>query len=113
MPFPVIKTEADFKKAFYDNVDKSFGNSPGDCLYAIFDKATVPGKENTDSNYAGILCLNATNPVNAVTEIGVIIFPEFQRTHVATNARCNERYWTPAPMDAGPALCRRFRTAAG
>jgi RimJ/RimL family protein N-acetyltransferase len=86
VPFPVIDTEADFMKAFYDNIDKNFGNSPGDCLYAIFDKVTAPGIENTHSNYAGILSLNATNPVNAVTEIGVIIFPEFQRTQVATNS---------------------------
>jgi RimJ/RimL family protein N-acetyltransferase len=107
VPFPVIDTKADFMKAFYDNVDKSFGNSPGDCLYTIFDKATDPGKENTDSNYAGILSLNATNSVNAVTEIGVIIFPAFQRTHVATNAIGLVLLWALDPPSAGGLGLRR------
>jgi RimJ/RimL family protein N-acetyltransferase len=114
VPFPVIDTEADFMRAFYDNADKSFGNSPGDCLYAIFDKVTARGKENRHSNYAGILSLNATNPVNAVTEIGIIIFPSFQRTHVATNAIGLMLLCTLDPPSAGGLGVRRveWRTHA-
>ena len=114
VPFPVIDTEADFMRAFYDNADKSFGNSPGDCLYAIFDKVTAGGKENRHSNSAGILSLNTTNPVNAVTEIGVIIFPSFQRTHVATNAIGLMLLWTLNPPSAGGLGLRRveWRTHA-
>jgi RimJ/RimL family protein N-acetyltransferase len=111
IPFPVVETEADFMKSFYDNDNKSFGNSPEDCLYVIFDKVTTPGKE---SNYAGILSLNATNTVNAVTEIGVIIFPAFQRTHVATNAIGLVLLWTLDPPSAGGLGLRRveWRTHA-
>jgi RimJ/RimL family protein N-acetyltransferase len=62
--------------------------SPQECLYAILDKANRPNEDKTDSNYryAGVVSLSGTNPINAVTEMGIIVFPAFQRTHVATNA---------------------------
>jgi RimJ/RimL family protein N-acetyltransferase len=80
--FPAIDTEADFMREVYDGLSAS----PEDCLYAIFDKTTAPGTENSYSGYSGVISLAHTNPVNAVTEMGVITFPAFQRTHVATNA---------------------------
>jgi RimJ/RimL family protein N-acetyltransferase len=101
--FPVMNTEADFMREFYD---KHINASPEDCLYAIFDKVTAAGKED-DNNYAGTIALSATNPVNAVTEIGVLIFPEFQRTHVATNAIGLMLLWTLDPPSAGGLGLRR------
>lgn len=98
-----MDTEADFMRELHESVSAS----PEDCLYAVFDKATTAGKENTYSNYAGVVSLNATNPVNAVTEIGIIIFPEFQRTHVATNAIGLLLLWTLDPPSAGGLGLRR------
>jgi RimJ/RimL family protein N-acetyltransferase len=92
-----MDNEADFIRELYDKISAS----PEDCLYAIFDKVTAPGKENTYSNYAGIISLSGTNPVNAVTEMGVIIFPELQRTHVATNAIGLLLLWTLDPPSIG------------
>jgi RimJ/RimL family protein N-acetyltransferase len=99
-----MDAEVDFIREFYD---KHISASSEDCLYAIFDKVTAPGKENSYSNYAGIVALSATNPVNAVTEIGVIIFPAFQRTHVATNAIGLLLLWTLDPPSAGGLGLRR------
>lgn len=101
--FPDINTEADFRREIYDKISAS----PGDCLYAIFDKTIDPGEENTSSNYAGIISLFATNPVNAVTEIGIIILPAFQRTHVSSNAIGLLLLWTLDPPSAGGLGLRR------
>ena len=103
MSFPVIDTEADFRREVYDKINAS----PEDCIYTIFDKVNAPGKDNTNSNYAGIVSLSATNPVNAATEMGVIIFPAFQRTHAATNAIGLLLLWTLDPPSAGGLGLRR------
>ncbi|KAJ5833907.1 hypothetical protein N7474_002218 [Penicillium riverlandense] len=73
--FPVVETEADFLREVYEPCQAS----PEECLYAVIDKAT-------GNKYAGVISLSHTNAVNAVTEMGAIVFPEFQRTHVGTNA---------------------------
>jgi RimJ/RimL family protein N-acetyltransferase len=101
--WPAIETEADFMTKFYDKIDESIE----DCLYAIIDKTRPPSKENDVSNYAGVASLMATNPVNAVTEAGIILFPEFQRTHVATNAIGLLLLWTLDPPSAGGLGLRR------
>jgi RimJ/RimL family protein N-acetyltransferase len=108
--FPVMKTEADFLTEFYDNISAS----PEDCLYAVFDKTAGRGEDTARSNYAGILSLNATSPVNAATEVGAIIFPGFQRTHVASNAIGLILLWTLDPPSAGGLGLRRveWRTHA-
>ncbi|KAJ5618833.1 hypothetical protein N7510_002817 [Penicillium lagena] len=72
---PVIETEADFVREVYDPSQAS----PEICLYAVIDKAA-------GNKYAGVISLLNTNPVNAVAEMGAIVFPDFQRTHVGTNA---------------------------
>jgi RimJ/RimL family protein N-acetyltransferase len=101
--WPVIDTEADFVRELYQGICAS----AGDCLYAIFDKLKAPGEENTDRNYAGFIALSATNPVNAVTELGVVIFPAFHRTHVATNAIGLMLLWTLDPPSSGGLGLRR------
>jgi RimJ/RimL family protein N-acetyltransferase len=100
---PVMNTEADFMREFYEKIS----DSPQECLYVILDKVTTPGNANDSSNYAGIMALSATNPVNAVTEIGAIIFPEFQRTHVSTNAIGLLLLWTLDPPSSGGLGLRR------
>lgn len=81
MTFPAIETEAVMRE-MYDHTLKS----PQECLYAIIDKLSPPEEEKPSGKFAGFLSLNETNPINAVTEMGAVIFPAFQGTHVATNA---------------------------
>lgn len=103
--FPVIKTEAEFMREFYD---KHIRASPEECLFAVIDKAPAVGAEKPpNGKYAGIITLSATNPVNAVTEMGAIIFPAFQRTHVATNAIGLLLLYTLDPPSAGGLGLRR------
>jgi RimJ/RimL family protein N-acetyltransferase len=81
-------------------------SSPADCLYAVIDK--VPASEGKPSvKYAGLLSLSATNPANAVTEVGAIIFPAFQRTHAGTNAIGLILQYTLDPPAAGGLGLRR------
>lgn len=91
-------------REFYD---KHIRVSPAECLYAVIDKAPALGEEKPNTRYAGIMALSATNPVNAVTEMGVIIFPAFQRTHVATNAIGLLLLYTLDPPSAGGLGLRR------
>jgi RimJ/RimL family protein N-acetyltransferase len=102
--FPVMDTEADFMNKFYD---KNISASPKDCLYAVLDKVTAPTEDNGRNNYAGIISLNGTDPVNAVTEMGMLTFPAFQRTHVTTNAIGLLLMWTLDPPSAGGLGLRR------
>lgn len=106
-----MNNEADFLKEVYDGIS----SSAADCLYAVIDKVASPGNENANGKCAGVLSLNATNSVNAVTEVGVLIFPEFQRTHVATNAIGLFLQWTLDPPTAGGLGLRRveWKTHAG
>lgn len=100
---PIIDTEEDFIREVYDGIM----GSPEECLYAIYDKTTATGTDDPHSNYAGICALSATSPVNASTEMGAMIFPEFQRTHVATNAIGLLLLWTlDPPVNGGLGLRR-------
>lgn len=72
---PVVETEADFRREVYDPSQAS----PEDCFYAVIDKAA-------GNKYAGLIALTHTSAVNAVTEVSVIVFSEFQHTHVGSNA---------------------------
>lgn len=103
--FPVIETEADFIREVYNNISASLV----DCLYAIFDKTAGHGGEN--SNYAGVIFLTAADPSNAVTEMGVLIFPAFQRKHISTNAIGLLLLWILDPPSAGGLGLRRVERA--
>lgn len=91
-------------REFYD---KEIRASSEECLYAIIDKVPASREDKPSRKYAGIIALSATNAVNAVTEMGVIIFPEFQRTHVGTNAIGLLRLYTLDPPSAGGLGLRR------
>ncbi|KAF2669068.1 acyl-CoA N-acyltransferase [Microthyrium microscopicum] len=109
--FPNIETEEDFKTSFYDGI----ANSPDECFYAILDKTKDTGTEDTAPGYAGVASLSATNPKNATTELGIIVSPDFQRTHVASNAIGLMLLWTLDPPSAGGLGLRRvaWTTHAG
>ncbi|KAK4544000.1 hypothetical protein LTR36_004774 [Oleoguttula mirabilis] len=104
LPLPLFDVEADFNREVYDKYIK---HSPEDCLFAVFDKVTAAGSEDPSKSYAGLMSLTHTNPENAVTEIGVIVFPAFQRTHVGTNAIGLLLMWTLDRPSAGGLGLRR------
>lgn len=108
--FPIVNNEADFMKEVYEGIR----SSPGDCLYAVIDKVSSSGNVIENREYAGVISLTATDRVNALTEVGVLIFPAFQRTHVATNAIGLLLLWTLDPPSAGGLGLRRveWRTHA-
>ncbi|KAF2490833.1 acyl-CoA N-acyltransferase [Lophium mytilinum] len=102
---PIGDTTEDFIE-FYG---RHFGSSPEACIYVVFDKIVISKKGESDlkDNYAGTLALTSTSPVNACTEIGVMISPAFQRTHVATNAIGLLLLYTLDPLPAGGLGLRR------
>jgi RimJ/RimL family protein N-acetyltransferase len=111
--FPVIDSDEDFMREVYNDLSAS----PKDCLYAIVDKgpqsaSSLAGGDAGTGTFAGIISLNGTNPVNAVTEIGVVIFPAFQRTYVATNATGLLLLWTLDPPSRGGLGLRRVEWKA-
>lgn len=87
--FPDISTDEEFLEKVYK---EHIATAPGECLYAIIDKTYTPEdqgenqEQDPSANYAGTIALSNTNTDNASTEIGIVIFPSFQRTHVASNA---------------------------
>ncbi|EXJ74248.1 uncharacterized protein A1O5_02544 [Cladophialophora psammophila CBS 110553] len=102
IPFPTINDEADFMRLY-----EGISSSPGDCLFAVIDKVASPGEVGVNGKFAGVVSLIGTNKDDAVTEMGVIIFPAFQRTHVATNAIGLLLLWTLDPPSAGGLGLRR------
>ncbi|KAJ5712026.1 acyl-CoA N-acyltransferase [Penicillium malachiteum] len=102
IPFPTFESDEEFIKNFWTPVL----GAPGECLYAIIDKSTA--RESGESNaYAGTMALTSTSKENAVTEIGIMIFSGFQRTHVATNAVGLLLQYTLDPPSAGGLGLRR------
>lgn len=87
--FPDISTDEEFYQTVYR---EHIATVPGECLYAIIDKSYKPEGQGQDqeqepsAKYAGTIALTGTNTDNASTEIGIVIFPSFQRTHVASSA---------------------------
>ena len=96
LPFGPFKDIDDFMEDFYEPFIRK---SPGNTLFAIFDKTkrntsiigdgtrTVPEEEQPDEALAGLIALLYSSSTNLVTEIGgVMILPPFQRTHISSNA---------------------------
>lgn len=81
--------------------------SPENTLLAILDK-TRPDPEHPErsGSFAGVLGLYHTSSANLCTEIAfVVIFPAFQRTHVASNAvGILLRYCLEPPSASPPGL---------
>jgi RimJ/RimL family protein N-acetyltransferase len=71
-------------------------------MYAIYDKTT-----SVEDAFAGITSLSDTNPTHASSEIGIIVLPWFQHTHVATNAVGLLLFWLLNPPKLGGLGLRR------
>uniref|UniRef100_A0A8H7XQV0 N-acetyltransferase domain-containing protein n=1 Tax=Psilocybe cubensis TaxID=181762 RepID=A0A8H7XQV0_PSICU len=72
-------------------VENRIRKDPEDVLFAIFDKTkpsqTLNGSKNAPGALAGVIGFLNTSAPNLATEIGfVMILPQFQRTHVTSNA---------------------------
>lgn len=62
-------------------------SNPAWILFSIIDRGTSKERSGQGEQMAGLIGLIRTDAQNMCTEIGhVIIFPEFQRTYVTTNA---------------------------
>ncbi|KAK6510653.1 hypothetical protein TWF506_009755 [Arthrobotrys conoides] len=56
-------------------------------LYAVIDRCKPPTAADKDGALAGLIAYLGTSPTNLCTEIGfVVTLPQFQRTHVTSNA---------------------------
>jgi RimJ/RimL family protein N-acetyltransferase len=82
--------------------------SPGSWLYSVYDTKTQK-TTNTEQNFAGFVALMDLSPINVTAEIGVTIFPPFQRTHVTTNAIGLLLQWTLDPPPKGGLGLRRIK----
>ncbi|KAJ5134733.1 acyl-CoA N-acyltransferase [Penicillium atrosanguineum] len=108
---PAAKSVEEFSAFYEENIN----SSPGDCLYAIIDKKFTKGEKDPSANYAGTIALASTNPVNASTEMGIMVFSAFQRTHVSSNAIGLLLQYTLDPHSVGGLGLRRveWRCHAG
>lgn len=94
---------ASFKTEFWDERMAVSGGT--DFLYAVFDK-TRSELESDASCFAGMIGYLNTSLPDLATEIGfIVILPEFQRTHVTTNAiGLLMQFALNSPSDAKPGL---------
>lgn len=70
---------------FLTKIYNPIATSDADLLWAIIDKTRPAGDSGTD-NMAGVLSLNDTKKDLAYTEMGAVVFPAFQKSHVTSNA---------------------------
>ncbi|OAA65880.1 Acyl-CoA N-acyltransferase [Niveomyces insectorum RCEF 264] len=103
MAFPPLDDEDVFVRTAWEHIR----SSPADCLFAVRDKAAVLPGAQEDAPVAGFVTLSSTNPMNATTELGIVLFPEFHHTHVATNAVGLILEWLLDPPSAGGLGLRR------
>ncbi|KAF9221194.1 acyl-CoA N-acyltransferase [Gyrodon lividus] len=80
----------------------------GMILYAVIDKTRTPtpGTYPSSADFAGTIGYLNASPINLSIEIGfIIVFPQFQRTHVTTNAfGLLLRYALDVPAASPPGL---------
>ena len=101
--------------AYFLSVVEMFRNDPDDCVFAIYDRTRRPPAGDSaagDGVLAGVMALINTSKAQKVTEVGlVLIFPAFQRTHVARTALgLLLRYCLQTPIARPPGLgFRRVR----
>ncbi|EPE03823.1 acyl- n-acyltransferase [Ophiostoma piceae UAMH 11346] len=87
MPFPALDDEDAFVRDVWSYISKS----PADALYAVRDLSS-------SNSIAGFISLSGTNPMNASTELGIILFPEFHHTHVSVTAVGLMLQWLMDPV---------------
>ncbi|EGX50054.1 hypothetical protein AOL_s00076g405 [Orbilia oligospora ATCC 24927] len=70
-----------------DFIDKIVRPKTDMLLYAVIDRCKPPTLADKDGALAGLIAYLGTSPANLCTEIGfVVTLPQFQRTHVTSNA---------------------------
>ncbi|EPT05430.1 hypothetical protein FOMPIDRAFT_1034185 [Fomitopsis schrenkii] len=95
--------------AYFLSVVEMLRKEPDDCVFAVYDRTRSPTGDNSaagDGVLAGVMALIHSSKVQKVTEFGlVLIFPAFQRTHVArTAAGLLLRYCLQTPSASPPGL---------
>ncbi|KAL0579244.1 hypothetical protein V5O48_002748 [Marasmius crinis-equi] len=107
LPFGPLETMEAFMSEFWD-VKKDFGV---DALFVIYDKTR--SDESGQSLPAGTIAFVNSSVQDLSTEIGcIVIFPQFQRTHIASNAvGLMMHYALDLPKDGGVG-CRRLEWRA-
>jgi len=84
MPTGPFGTEHDFNTKFLQTVVHP---DPGMVLFAIIDKTKPSSAADEEGALAGMMSYTNTSSVHLSTELGfIIILPQFQRTHVNSNA---------------------------
>ncbi|KAG2749824.1 GNAT family acetyltransferase [Suillus brevipes Sb2] len=84
MPTGPFQTVQDFDTNFLEAV---VHRDPGMVLFAIIDKTKPPSGADGEGELAGMMSYTGSSSVNLCTEIGfIIILPQYQRTHVNSNA---------------------------
>ncbi|KAJ6107299.1 acyl-CoA N-acyltransferase [Penicillium sp. IBT 18751x] len=100
--FPASKSLEEFLAFYAKNIEEA----PANCLYSIIDKSNT-GPKDLNTTFAGTIALTSTSPENACTELGIMIFSAFQRTHVTSNAIGLVLQYTLDPPSAGGLGLRR------
>ncbi|KAK0432924.1 acyl-CoA N-acyltransferase [Armillaria borealis] len=104
LPVGPFQNEQELIASFWE---KRIKNGTGETAFAIYDKS------KSEHAYAGIITYKNTSVEDLVTEIGfLMILPEFQRTHVTSNAvGILMNYALNLPADGGLGLRRVVWTA--
>jgi len=77
-------TEDEFVCSFIEGITNSHNEM---VTFAILDKTHSPSPEDAEGALAGMVSYMCTSTVHHSTEMGyLIVLPQFQRTHVTTNA---------------------------
>ena len=121
LPIPTPSTIDELLASF----ELRFRRTPGECMFVIVDKTRTPPAGSAAAavaaaddfgrgaySYAGILGLINSSREDLFTEIGfIVVFPDFQRTHVLSNAVGLLLQFTlnlPSEVPAGLGLRRVF-----
>jgi RimJ/RimL family protein N-acetyltransferase len=84
MPSGPFSTLSEFLSQF---LHKTSLPDPSFVTYAIIDKTRPHSPSDPEGELAGMMSFMDTSPVHLSTEIGyVVVLPNYQRTHVTTNA---------------------------
>lgn len=87
MPLRPFLSASDLKMAFSGAESILSFSNPALFVFAIIDKTRPPSPEDEEGELAGTVSYINTSKMNLSSEIGVlIVLPEYQRSHVTTNA---------------------------
>ncbi|KAG1816557.1 acetyltransferase [Suillus variegatus] len=105
MPTGPFQTVQDFNINFLETL---VHHDPGMVSFAIIDKTKPPSAADEEGELAGMMSYMNSSSVHLCTEIGyIIILPQFQRTHVNSNAvGLLLRYALQVPSQGGLGLRR-------